>query len=197
MFGRLVLGLGTTNELIMWPMFGYINNNAVNCVNGISQNSNALQGNGGLPKLSLEETACILVVPDTLLNSAISSNSATPPTATQSIGGNQLSIVQRPNCLESLKTMPMLSVPAQIAKFSLILVNRILQTNNMDGDNDAQKKCDKYRVIGQCQVDNQPLYVNPKQYHRIMKRREARKKLTEGGRILIKRRVGISTRISA
>lgn len=96
-------------------------------MNGISQNSNALQGNGGLPKLSLEETACILVVPDTLLNSAISSNSATPPTATQSIGGNQLSIVQRPNCLESLKTMPMLSVPAQIAKFSLILVSFVGQ----------------------------------------------------------------------
>ena len=40
-------------------------------------------------------------------------------------------------------------------------------------------------------LEDEPLYVNAKQYHRILKRRQARAKLEAEGRIPKERRVGI------
>ena len=48
-------------------------------------------------------------------------------------------------------------------------------------------------VTEQDMVDDQPLYVNAKQYHRILKRRQQRAKLEAQGKIPKERRVGLSS----
>ena len=44
-------------------------------------------------------------------------------------------------------------------------------------------------------LDDQPLYVNAKQYHRILKRRQQRAKLEAAGKIPKERRVGNFVRV--
>ena len=44
---------------------------------------------------------------------------------------------------------------------------------------------------GQEMMEEEPLYVNAKQYHRILKRRQARARLEAEGRIPKERRVGL------
>ncbi len=46
-------------------------------------------------------------------------------------------------------------------------------------------------ITGADVLEDEPLYVNAKQYHRILKRRQARAKLEAEGKVLKERRVSV------
>ena len=65
---------------------------------------------------------------------------------------------------------------------------------NGDDDVEGSDPVKEEEGEGELDVDNEePLYVNAKQYHRILKRRAARQRLEELNRLARSRKVGLFT----